>query len=116
MENKSARIHIRCTPSEKKEIQYLAKEAKLSMSEYMMRQNKKHVVHHIPLLKLMESLSYNDMKVENNINQIAKNFNSPNSVVTDKKIDELIYWLIELGKKRDKIVKEEREIRKILAR
>ena len=116
MENKTATIHIRCTPSDKKEIQNLAKEAKISMSEYLIRQNKKHIVHHIPLLKLMASLSYNDMKVENNINHIAKNFNSHISFVTDEKINELIYWLIELGKKRDKIIIEEREIRKILAR
>ena len=116
LENKTCFIQFRCTVSVKESIRKSAKEVNLTMSEYLSRQNNKHIVHHIPLLKLLESLSYNDMKVENNINQIAKNFNSPNSIITDEKINELIYWLIELGKKRDKIIKEEREIRKILAR
>ena len=116
LENKTCFIQFRCTVSVKESIRKSAKEVNLTMSEYLSRQNNKHIVHHIPLLKLLESLSYNDMKVENNINQIAKNFNSPNSIISDEKINELIYWLIELGKKRDKIIKEEREIRKILAR
>ena len=56
------------------------------------------------------------MKVENNINQIAKSINTRNSIVTGEKLNELIYWLIELGKKRDKTIYELNEIRKILAR
>lgn len=116
IENKTCFIQFRCTVSVKEAIRRSAKEVNLSMSEYLLRQNNKHIVHHIPLLKLMESLSYNDMKVENNINQIAKSINTRNSIVTDEKLNELIYWLIELGKKRDKTIYELNEIRKILAR
>lgn len=56
------------------------------------------------------------MKVENNINQIAKSINTRNSIVTGEKLNELIYWLIELGKKRGKTIYELKGIRKILAR
>ena len=115
IENKTCFIQFRCTVSVKEAIRKSAKEVNLSMSEYLLRQNNKHIVHHIPLLKLLESLSYNDMKVENNINQITKQFNRPNIIVTDSKIDELIYCLNELGKKRDKMIYEQKEIRRILA-
>ena len=116
IENKTCFIQFRCTVSVKEAIRKSAKEVNLSMSEYLLRQNNKHIVHHIPLLKLLHSLSNNDMKVENNLNQIAKQMNSPNIMVTENKFDELLFCLIELGKKRDKTIYDLNEIRKILAR
>lgn len=113
--NKVEHIQIRCTQGEKEAIRLSAKNANLSMSEYLLRVNSKHFVYYSMLLKLIDEVAINDNKLDNNINQIARNFNTPNYVITDDSLKQLIYNLQKVEEKRENLIKNFQKIIKVIS-
>lgn len=104
MENKKlSQIHFRCTNSQKKRIQVEAKKMNLTVSEYLLNSKNKVYSSRRELLNLVEKVSYYDNKLDNNINQIAKNFNTNGFVVDDRMLKELLNELYNIGQKREQL-------------
>lgn len=114
-DKKLLRIELRCTIEEKERIQEAAKNANITVSQYLLNANNKNFIYRSSLLKFVEDVAYNDNKLENNINQIAKNFNSKNYVFTDNSLNNLLDNLNRVEEKRTTLIKNLQKIIKLIS-
>lgn len=112
--NKTEIISIRCTEKEKQSISYSAKQFNLSLSAYLLN-NRKSRLYSTFLLKMIHSIASNDNKLENNINQIARNLNTNNCIVDNHSFQNILKNLQECAIKREQIVKQLEKLIKIIA-
>jgi hypothetical protein len=108
------RIELRCSQEKKAELKEKAKSLNLTLSQYLLR-DRNAQFNTSELLKLVEEVSYNDNKLDNNVNQIAKNFNTNGFVVDDNVLKELLNLLSSVGKKREDLITKLNKLIKILS-
>lgn len=112
---KQSDIHIRCSEVQKKRIKNEADKLGLTISDYLLNSKNKTFIFRKDLIKLVEEVSYNDNKLDNNINQIAKNFNTNGFVVDDNVLKELLTVLYKVEQKRDNIITSLNKIIKVIS-
>lgn len=112
---KQTSIHFRCTTAQKKRIKAEAEKLNLSISDYMLNSKSRVFAYRKDLLNLVENVSYYDVKLDNNINQIAKNFNTNGFVVDDKVLIELLNQLSKIGEKREQLNSSLHKIIKLIS-
>lgn len=113
-EKRRIRIELRCSKEKKEELKEKAKSLNLTLSQYLLR-DRNAQFNASELLKLVEEVSYNDNKLDNNVNQIAKNFNTNGFVVDDNVLRELLNLLSSVGKKREDLITKLNKLIKILS-
>lgn len=112
--NKTEVISIRCTEKEKQNILHSAKKFNLSLSAYLLNRRKSHLYSTF-LIKMIDDVANNDNKLENNINQIARSFNTKNIIIDNHLMLDLLDKLYECGKKRDQLMRKLEKIIKIIS-
>lgn len=114
--NKTARITIRLSKKQDIILRKRATEIGFSISEYMLKSlfGKKMIINNGIVLRSLDTLCTNDNKLENNINQIAKKFNSNLSLDENEK-EELRNLISEAAIQRANLVKNIQEVVRILS-
>jgi uncharacterized protein (DUF1778 family) len=112
---KQSDIHIRCSLEQKNQIKSEADKLGLTISDYLLNSKSNTFLYRKDILNLVECLSYNDNKLDNNVNQIAKNFNTNGFVVDDNVLKELLNLLSSVGKKREDLITKLNKLIKILS-
>ena len=112
--NKTEIISIRCTEKEKQSISYSAKQFNLSISTYLLSRRKSRLYSTF-LIKMIDNIANNDNKLENNINQIARNLNTNNCIVDNHSFQNILKNLHECAIKREQIGKQLERLIKIIA-
>lgn len=76
--NKTEAIFFRLSKSEKQRLQRISKENNCSVSEYILRQTlgKNAIYKHKEIIEILNNIHFRDVKVDTNINQIAKILNT----------------------------------------
>lgn len=113
-----ARIELRCTKEEKKKIKQLSNKLNISITELLLNSAlyKRPVISRQEVLNVLKKLSTNDLKVENNINQIAKKINE-NKLTNDPEF--LLFFNENFNKmieKRDNFYKEMNSLYRLLSK
>lgn len=112
---KHGRIEVRCSLEQKDRIKSEAEKLGLTVSDYLLNSKNNVFLYRKDILNLVEFLSYNDNKLDNNVNQIAKNFNTNGFVVNDSVLNELLNLLASVGNKRKDLITKLNRIIKILS-
>lgn len=112
---KHGRLYLRCSLEQKKEIKSEADKLGITVSDYLLNSKNNTFLYRKDILNLIECLSYNDNKLDNNVNQIAKNFNTNGFVVDDNVLKELLNLLSSVGKKREDLITKLNKLIKILS-
>lgn len=111
-------IHIRCTELEKRIILNRAKTLDLSLSEYLLVHGMGKNLKLSPkkVLAVLNKIITDDSKLENNINQIAKNLNANITTFDDKNIEDIVKMLSLVTQKREILFKEVNNIYRVLSK
>jgi|GEM_PF-5167378 len=112
--NKTEIISIRCTEKEKQNILHSAQKFNLSLSAYLLNRRKSHLYSTF-LIKMIDNIASNDNKLENNINQIARNLNTNNCIVDSHSFQNILKSLHECAIKREQIGKQIEKLIKIIS-
>jgi hypothetical protein len=108
------RIELRCSKDKKEYLKSKAKSLNLTLSQYLLR-DRNTDFNASELLNIIENISYYDNKLDNNVNQIAKNFNTNGFVVDDGVLKELLEMLYDIGKKREHLNESLHKIIKLIS-
>ena len=108
------RIELRCSKEKKEYLKNKAKSLNLTLSQYLLR-DKNTDFNTSKLLDIIENISYYDNKLDNNVNQIAKNFNTNGFVIDDAVLRELLENLYNIGKKRESLNESLHKIIKLIS-
>lgn len=109
-ENKDEFTTIDCSIEEYEAIKTAAEEANLSISEYLIRESKKHS----EMLSLIDKVSNNDTQLENEIDEMAIKFDNPQYEINENDFNEFISLLERTSEKRSNIANDLQEIIKAL--
>lgn len=109
-ENKDEFITIDCSVEEYEAIKAAAEEANLSISEYLIRESKKHS----EMLSLIDKVSNNDTQLENEIDEMAMKFDDPQYEINENDFNEFISLLERTSEKRSNTANDLQEIIKTL--
>lgn len=109
-ENKDEFITIDCSVEEYEAIKAAAEEANLSISEYLIRESKKHS----EMLSLIDKVSNNDTQLENEIDEMARKFDDPQYEINENDFNEFISLLERTSEKRSNTANDLQEIIKTL--
>ncbi len=109
-ENKDEFITIDCSIEEYEAIKTAAEEANLSISEYLIRESKKHS----EMLSLIDKVSNNDTQLENEIDEMAIKFDDPQYEINENDFNEFISLLERTSGKRSNTANDLQEIIKTL--
>ena len=115
--NKTEIIKFRLTKSEKQKIQRIAEENECSVSEYVLNQSlgEKAIYRHREIIQILNNIHSRDVKVDTNINQIAKVLNTNYKNLDRDMLLDFHDLMLEYLKMKDKQTKEVKRMIKVLS-
>ena len=108
-ENKDEFITIDCSVEEYEAIKAAAEEANLSISEYLIRESKKHS----EMLSLIDKVSNNDTHLDKEIDEMRRKFDDPQHDINENDFNEFVSLSERTAKKRSNITNDLQDIIKI---